>query len=78
MRSLRSRRVVLAAADETTAYKLRVDAAGRAKQNDKNNELIRIAVLEDQNDLFTIITESMVETAKLRTLRGCQTLVRHR
>ena len=28
---------VLATADDATAYKLRVDAAGRAKQNDKNN-----------------------------------------
>ena len=56
---------ILDTVDEAIAYKIKVEAAGRAKENERNDELIRIAVLEDQNDLFTLISESMTETAKL-------------
>jgi hypothetical protein len=53
------------AADAVKLYELECSAAGRARENERNDEATRIAILEDKSDLFTLITEPMVTTAPL-------------
>ena len=49
-------------------YKASADAAQRMHDNEENDQKVKIAVLEDQSALFTLLTEPMVSSAPL--LRG--------
>ena len=46
-------------------YKASADAAARLHENEQNDQRVKIAVLEDQTALFTLLTEPMVTTAPL-------------
>ena len=46
-------------------YKASADAAQRQHDNEQNDQRVKIAVLEDQSALFTLLTEPMVSTAPL-------------
>ena len=49
-------------------YKASADAAARLHENEQNDQRVKIAVLEDQTALFTLLTEPMVTTAPLLRL----------
>ena len=51
--------------DSSQLYKVKGDAAHRQKENERNNETVRIAVLEDKDALFSLITGTMQSTAPL-------------
>ena len=51
--------------DAASLYKARADAARRARDNEENDQAIKVAVIEDKNALATLITETMVDTAPL-------------
>ena len=51
--------------DAAALYKAQADAARRAKDNEANDQTIKVAVLEDKTNLATLITEGMVNTAPL-------------
>ena len=46
-------------------YKASGDAAQRLHDNEQNDQKVKIAVLEDQSALFTLLTEPMVNSAPL-------------
>ena len=46
-------------------YKATGDAAQRLHDNEQNDQRVKIAVLEDQSALFTLLTEPMVTSAPL-------------
>ena len=51
--------------DPAQLYKAQADAAKRQHDNEENDQRVKIAVLEDQSALFTLLTEPMVSTAPL-------------
>ena len=54
--------------DEASAsrlYSLRVEAARMLRDNERNDEMIKVAVLEDKSDLFVLLTEPMRESTPM-------------
>ena len=56
---------VAASMNAAQLYKATGDAAQRMHDNEQNDQKVKIAVLEDQSALFTLLTEPMVSSAPL-------------
>ena len=56
---------VLSDTDSAKGYTLQLEAVKRRRENEQNDEAVKVAVLQDKNDLFLLLTEPMLITAPL-------------